>query len=126
MWRTWCVRPDLGIAGVRGDGSDGRDSGIRDSTASPGNLQAAEEALSPGAGVGPEQADALHFLGVLAGQTGRLELAIECLSAAVALQPSNSLFLANLGMAYHKHKQPAEAIPCYRQAITLKPDHVEA
>lgn len=76
----------------------------------------------------PENADALHLLGVIALQAGRNETAIELIERALRQRPSNSAFLGNLAGAYagladtlSRMGRLAEAESSYRRALELKP-----
>jgi predicted TPR repeat methyltransferase len=74
----------------------------------------------------PRHADALHLLGVIAGQTGRKEEAVDFIRQAVALRPNHPEMHKNLGVALNAAGRTDEAIAAYRQAVTLKPDYAEA
>ena len=74
----------------------------------------------------PRHADALHLLGVIAGQTGRHAAAVELLRQSVAVRPDHPEFHKNLGVALKDSGQIDEAIAAYRKAIALKPDYAEA
>ena len=74
----------------------------------------------------PRHADALHLLGVLAGQTGRKDAAVEFIRQAIALRPDHAEAHKNLGVALKDSGRMEEAIAAYRQAIALKPDYAEA
>jgi predicted O-linked N-acetylglucosamine transferase (SPINDLY family) len=73
----------------------------------------------------PDHADALHLLGVLAGQTGRLDSAVELIRRAIRLRPDLADAYINLGVVLKANGQLDEAIACYRQAIRLSPDLAE-
>ena len=74
----------------------------------------------------PQHADALHMLGVIAGQTGRSELAVDLIRQAIAFAPGVADFHSNLGEAYRASGKLDEAIAAYRRAIALRPDLAEA
>ena len=74
----------------------------------------------------PENADALHLLGVLHHQQGDHGRAIERISRAVALRPNAPAFHANLAEAYRALGQPERAAGCCRAALRLLPDYPEA
>jgi predicted O-linked N-acetylglucosamine transferase (SPINDLY family) len=76
--------------------------------------------------VQPNHADALHFLGVIADQSGQHELAIEWIRRAIALQPNSPAAHSNLGEAYRALGRLNEAIASYRNALALNPESVEA
>ena len=87
-----------------------------------GRLQAAEQIYRRILEVEPNQADALHLLGVIAHQTGKHEVAVEYIGRAIGVQGSAALFHNNLGEAYHALHRIPEAVACYRRALELKPD----
>jgi protein O-GlcNAc transferase len=74
----------------------------------------------------PNHADALHLLGVLAGQARRYDIAVELIRRAIAINTSNAPYYGNLGKFLLDNGQHAEAITACRQAIRLKPDYAEA
>ena len=74
----------------------------------------------------PHHADALHLLGVIAGQNGRHEEAVALFRDAVALRPDHPEAQKNLGVALKAIGRDDEAIAAYRQAIALDPDYTEA
>jgi len=71
----------------------------------------------------PDNADALHLLGVVAFQRGRLEEAETRIRAAIAEDSSVALYHANLGRVL-KAAGRAEA-SVYRNAVKLDPDNAE-
>jgi protein O-GlcNAc transferase len=74
----------------------------------------------------PDHADALHLLGMLAGQVGEFDVAVDLLRQAAQLNPNFADAHNNLGFALAKNGKTHDAIPCYREAIRLKPDLCEA
>ncbi len=74
----------------------------------------------------PLHADALHLLGVLAGQTGRAADAVAWLRRSVAVRPDHAEACKNLGVALKAIGQLDAAIASYEDAIALKPDYAEA
>jgi predicted O-linked N-acetylglucosamine transferase (SPINDLY family) len=68
----------------------------------------------------PQQIDALHLLGVLAGQTGRMDQAMDYLQAAVRLQPGLAAAHANLGNVYRAQGKLPEAVASFEQAVHLQ------
>jgi tetratricopeptide (TPR) repeat protein len=74
----------------------------------------------------PNHADALHLLGVLAGQTGRLDAGVELIRRAIAICSNNASYYSNLGNALTDMGQLDEAIRACRQAIRLQPDDAVA
>ena len=74
----------------------------------------------------PDHADALHLLGMLAGQVGELDVAVDLMRRATQLNPGFADAHNNLGFALAKKGKAYDAIICYREAIRLKPDLCEA
>ena len=73
----------------------------------------------------PANPDALHLLGVLAGQRGNREAAVELIGKAVALQPGSPFFQLNFGNALKDIGRRAEAEASYRRALALDPGYAE-
>jgi tetratricopeptide (TPR) repeat protein len=91
-----------------------------------GRLQAAEQIYRQILAVEPNQADAIHLLGVIASQVGKHEVAIEYIGRAIRLKGNSAGFHNNLGEAYRALRRLSEAVACYRRALQLTPDYAEA
>ena len=76
--------------------------------------------------VEPDQPDALHFLGVLAGQVGEPALGLQLIARAIAERPEAADMHANIGNIRRSAGHPAAAVADYRRAIALQPDFAEA
>ncbi|TWA87320.1 Flp pilus assembly protein TadD [Azospirillum brasilense] len=76
--------------------------------------------------VDPDQPDALHFLGVLAGQVGEQALGLQLIARAIAQRPEASDMHANSGNIRRSSGQPEAAVEDYRHAVALQPDFAEA
>ena len=74
----------------------------------------------------PNQADALHLLGVIAHQRGEHEVAVETIRRAVKLNRTAAAFHSNLGEAYRALGRISEAVASFRRAVELKADYAEA
>jgi len=74
----------------------------------------------------PNNAHALHLLGVLASQAGQNELAIEYIRKAIAQNPTASQYQCNLGAALVTAGRNEEAIETYQRALVLQPDLPDA
>ena len=74
----------------------------------------------------PDQPDALHFLGVLAGQVGEHALGLQLLARALAQRPEAADMHANIANLWRGAGRTGEAVACYRRAIALQPDCAEA
>ena len=67
----------------------------------------------------PGNADALHFLGLIAAQEKQPAEAERLLRQAIERQPQRALFHANLGKFLVGQKRPHDAEPVYWQALAL-------
>jgi len=74
----------------------------------------------------PEDATALHFLGLLRTQQGQCDEGIELMDAAVRLDPSYVDAWSNLGIAFFKQRDLDRAEKCCRKALELAPDFANA
>jgi tetratricopeptide (TPR) repeat protein len=70
----------------------------------------------------PRNADALHYLGLIAHQTGRHDVAVDLIRQVIAVNPKDAGAHINLGNALKDMGQMNEAIGAYRQAIRIQPD----
>ncbi len=91
-----------------------------------GQLAGAERVYRASLAHEPENADALHLLGVLRHQQGDHAQAIELIRKAIALRPSVPAFHANLAEAYRAGGQLDRAAGSCRMALRLWPDYPEA
>ncbi len=91
-----------------------------------GRLSEAESACRRVLAIGPDSAEALHILGLIAHQRGHLAQAIEHVRRAAGAAPDVPLYHANLGEMYRQAGQIEQAIAEGRRAVTLQPDHPEA
>src|SRR5260370_28218543 len=73
----------------------------------------------------PDDAAALHLLGVLSHRAGRAD-AVEWLSRAAALEPANAEAHYNLGVALQTLVRTDDAAASYRQALRRQPHRAEA
>ena len=69
----------------------------------------------------PDNADALHGLGLAEKAAGRLERAIQFLERARVAAPNNVAAAANLGGAYREAGRIDDAIDCFRAVVALAP-----
>jgi predicted O-linked N-acetylglucosamine transferase (SPINDLY family) len=74
----------------------------------------------------PDHSEALHLLGVLAGQTGHLDAAIALIGRAIAVNPAVALYHGNLGEIHRRSRDWERAIASLRRAIALEPRWAEA
>lgn len=73
----------------------------------------------------PDNADALHCLGVIYSQSGQTDLAINYIKRALQIDPAFTDAYNNLGNLYQNIKQLDEAIDSYRKALQLNPNSAE-
>ncbi len=73
----------------------------------------------------PDNADALHLLGVLSHQAGKPERAVELIKRAIAAAPPNESFHNNLGEVYRAAGRFREEVAEYRRALAPNPDSHE-
>jgi tetratricopeptide (TPR) repeat protein len=73
----------------------------------------------------PDDFDALHFLGVIALQTGRLDAGIELIAQSIALNPTNAAAHNNLGNGLLALNRHAEAVASYDKAIAQRTGFAE-
>ena len=74
----------------------------------------------------PQHFDALHYLGVIAYQTGNHLTAIELMNKAIQLKQTIPYIYSNHGNALVELEQYEAALASYDKAIALKPDYAEA
>ena len=74
----------------------------------------------------PHNADALHFLGVIASQEGRLERAADLMSKAIEENRTIPFFHVNLGEIFRSLGRLDEAIAACRRALDLNPVNPDA
>ncbi len=91
-----------------------------------GRLEAAENGYREVLAAEPENARALHGLGVIALQTGYRSEAAGLLEQAVAVAPDFADAYCNLGYALRGLGKSAEAEVAYRRSLDLDPDMAEA
>jgi tetratricopeptide (TPR) repeat protein len=73
----------------------------------------------------PEQADALHLLGILAYQQGRHAEAVDSIGRAIRQHRDRAPYHGNLGLALSALGRIEEAAAAYRQAVKLDPTYLE-
>ena len=74
----------------------------------------------------PDDAGALHALGLVFYLRKDYEQAIAQLQRAVQIERDNPQFLANLAEALRRGKRPQEAFEAFDRAATLMPEHLKA
>src|SRR5690348_11754546 len=74
----------------------------------------------------PDNANAWHFLGLIAEQEHQYQTAIEFIIKSLELNPESAIFHINLGNIYQKQGDFQQAILLYQKALILQPDNVNA
>ncbi len=91
-----------------------------------GRLAEAEAIYRQVLAVDPQQADALHLLGLIAQHVGHHDDAVELIRQAITINPQAAVFHCNLGISLDKLKRREEALVAYGRAIALKRDYPKA
>lgn len=91
-----------------------------------GELRKAEAVYHKVLDAMPQNADALHFLGVLRHQQGHTEEGINLVQRALALAPAYVDAWSNLGNLYKESARPDQAEAAYRRALALDEHHAAA
>lgn len=73
----------------------------------------------------PRNHDALHLLGVIAGQSNDPQRAVELIGKAIQINPKVAGFYSNRGNALKDLQRYEEAVASYDKAVGLKPDFAE-
>src|SRR5262245_40601907 len=87
-----------------------------------GRLDSAEQCYRRVLARDPNQADALHLLGLIVFQKGQQEEALKLIGRAIELKESRSDFHNNLGNVLTQYGRVDEAIAAFRRALELKPE----
>lgn len=74
----------------------------------------------------PENALALHYLGLIAQQTGHPRVAISLLQKAIAIDPSDPRAYNHLGQIHLACGESATGIECFRQALQVQSTHLDS
>jgi protein O-GlcNAc transferase len=91
-----------------------------------GRLGEAEQLYRQILAAQPQNADALHLLGLIAQQIGNHDAAIDLISRAIAINANYPAAYSNLGTSLVRKGQLDAAIASWQRAIQLKPDFAEA
>ena len=91
-----------------------------------GFLADADELTRRAVAAAPDNAEAIHMLGIVAHQSGKTAEAIEHLRRAIALAPDVPLYHANLGEMCRLAGRIDEAVAAGRRAIALNPNYAGA
>jgi len=90
-----------------------------------GKLEQAESGYRDLLKEDPDNADAIHLLGVICFQREALEEARELVTRAIRINGSVALYHANLGRIEKARGDIIKTIRAYRQSLTLMPDQAD-
>jgi len=76
--------------------------------------------------VDPNNADALHLLGIIAHQSHQNQASIDLISRAITVNPNSASFYFNLGVVLQEENGLRDACKAYKRAIKLQPIYPEA
>lgn len=91
-----------------------------------GRLPEAERSLKQVLGLNPDDADAVHLLGLVALQRRDLPEAERLLTKATQLDRRQPAAWNNLGVALREQNKLSEAVVAYRKALAVAPDFTDA
>src|ERR1700722_13418068 len=87
-----------------------------------GNLPQAEQLYRQILQADPQNADALHLLGVIACQVGRSDVGVDYIRQALRFRPDFPRAVSNLGNALRDLGKLDEAASSYRETLRLQPN----
>ena len=90
-----------------------------------GRLAEAEQGYREILAIDPKHVGSLHFLGVIAHQSGRNDIAVHLIGRALALDPGSADAHVNLANVLKDQRDFDPAIAHYRRALALKPENGE-
>ena len=91
-----------------------------------GNLDDAKCLYQRVLGMEPQNADALHLLGLIVYQEEQYEIAVRLITQAIQIDSTKPSFCTNLGNVLQKQGKLEESIRAYRKAIRIQPDYADA
>lgn len=74
----------------------------------------------------PDDADAVHLLGMICQQSGRTDEAVQLLERAIVLDPAAPHFYCNLGSLLGRLGRTEQAAQRFREAVRLRPAYPDA
>jgi predicted O-linked N-acetylglucosamine transferase (SPINDLY family) len=89
-----------------------------------GNLAQAEALYKQILKDHPDNADAWHFLGLIAHQIGKHDIAEQLILKALNLSPSSAIY-SNLGLTLQAQGKVEAAIKHFQTALAIQPDYAE-
>lgn len=74
----------------------------------------------------PEHPEALHLLGLIAGQAGQYQTAIDLIGHAIRIDASNAEYYNDMGRACSAISGHDQAVACYQRALAIQPEFSDA
>src|SRR5262249_26643915 len=74
----------------------------------------------------PQQADAMHLLGLIELQTGKPSAALDLIEQAIKIEPNDPAAFSNRGNALQVLQRFEDALASYDRALAIKSDFVDA
>jgi len=120
MWQTWC--------GTRAAPPVSLHSQLQDALShhTAGRISEAEALYRKILEQKPDEADALHLLGVLLFHSNRRDPSREMITRAITINPSSADYHRNLGSVLLEMGQPKQALDSFQSALKLREDFAEA
>jgi tetratricopeptide (TPR) repeat protein len=87
-----------------------------------GQLAPAEVLCKEILAIQPQHVDALHMLGIAAGQRGDVRASLDRLNRVITLEPHRAAAYSDRGIGLHSLGRLDEALASFDQALALKPD----
>lgn len=91
-----------------------------------GKLDAASRTVKLALKSRPDNADALHLLGLVEHQRQRHEVAAKTIERAITLCPTNPIMRNNAGLAWMAHGQTGRALEHFDQALAIDEHYAQA
>jgi tetratricopeptide (TPR) repeat protein len=91
-----------------------------------GEIQAAYEVYAQVLAEHPNHPTALHYLGLVAQQTGQPRVALDLLQKSIQLDPTDPRAHNHLGQVFLTQNAPEQAIACFERALSVDPRHVDS
>jgi tetratricopeptide (TPR) repeat protein len=74
----------------------------------------------------PEHPQALHYLGLVAQQTGHSDQAIDLIQRSIKIEPNDPRAYNHLGQILYQQGKMTQARDCFEKALAVDPKHVDS
>ncbi len=91
-----------------------------------GRIEEAAAAYQARLALVPDDASALHLLGVIACQRKQFDEAIALMGRAIVIEPHEASFQSNLGVALWQRRHLELALAAHERALEIDPGHAQA